>query len=108
MSLLSFFPKPYYHPPRSRLFTRPFPIPGLSSPFLRPLLGLLRLPLRRRETPGRPGVDPADLLLERAIDQPVPLQRRLALEVGRDDERGEGLAAAAADVEHGGVVDGEF
>lgn len=42
-----------------------------------------------------PGVDGGDLVLESRVDQAVALERVEALELGRDDERGESLTAAA-------------
>lgn len=52
-----------------------------------PLLGGLAL--------GGPGVDGGNLLLEGGVDEAVALERVEAAELGGDDERGEGLAAAA-------------
>lgn len=57
-----------------------------SVPLLVPLGGRLAL--------GRPGVDGGNLLLERGVDEAVPLEGLEVLELGGDDEGGEGLAAA--------------
>lgn len=55
----------------------------------------LRLPLLGRLALCAPGVDQRDLVLERRVDEPVPLEAVLAGEFGGDDEGGEGLTAAA-------------
>lgn len=40
-------------------------------------------------------MDQRDIVLERRVDEPVPLEAVLAREFGGDDERREGLSAAA-------------
>lgn len=58
-----------------------------SIPLLVPLVGRLAF--------GRPGVDGGDFVLERGVDEAVPLEGLEVFELGGDDEGGEGLAAAA-------------
>lgn len=53
------------------------------------LLGCLAL--------GGPSVDDSDLVLERSVDNAMTLKRVEALELGGDDNGGEGLTAAACD-----------
>lgn len=53
------------------------------------------LPLLRRLALCRPSVDGSNLLLERGVDETVPLEGVEASELGGDDERGECLTAAA-------------
>lgn len=57
-----------------------------SVPLLVPLLGRLAF--------SRPGVDGGDFVLERGVDEAVPLEGLEVLELRGDDEGGEGLAAA--------------
>lgn len=57
-----------------------------SIPLLVPLLGRLAF--------GRPGVDGGDFVLERRVDEAVPLEGFEVFELGGDDEGGEGLATA--------------
>lgn len=59
------------------------------------VLLLVALPLLGGLALGAPGVDGGDLVAQRRVDGPVPLQAVLPREVRRYDERGEGLAAAA-------------
>ena len=91
------FPPPLsHHPSLSNALDLPLgirPIQGgpvvsaRGGPFLLVLLGRLAL--------CAPRVDARNLLLERGVDQAVPLARVLADKVGRDDEGGEGGAATA-------------
>jgi len=55
----------------------------------------LALPLVGRLALGRPGVDAGDLVLERGVDEAVPLEGVERLKGRGDDEGCEGLAAAA-------------
>jgi hypothetical protein len=57
----------------------------------------LLLPLLRRETLRRPSMNRGNLLLQRIINQPMPRQRRLLRELGRDDYCFEHLAAATCE-----------
>jgi hypothetical protein len=56
---------------------------------------LLLLPLGRREALGRPSVNRSDLVFQRTIDQPVPRERHLLLELCGNDDRFEHLTTAA-------------
>jgi len=58
-------------------------------------LGLVALPLVGGLALCGPGVYGGDFVLEGGVDEAVALERREALELRGDDERGEGLAAAA-------------
>lgn len=55
---------------------------------------LLLLPLLRCLALRRPGVDGGDFVLERRVDEAVPLKGLEVLELGGYDQRCEGLAAA--------------
>jgi hypothetical protein len=73
---------------------------ALNSPIQRrPFAGarrlLVALPLLRRLTLCTPSMDLSNFILQRRVDQPMPLEGRLARELRRDDQRAEGLAAAA-------------
>jgi hypothetical protein len=56
---------------------------------------LAPFPLLWRLALGSPGVYGGNFLLESRVDEAVAFERVEALEVGRDDEAGKGLAAAA-------------
>lgn len=55
---------------------------------------LLLLPFLRCLALGRPSVDSSDFVLERRVDEAVPLKGLEVLELGGDDQRRERLAAA--------------
>lgn len=59
---------------------------------------LHRQPLLRRKTLWRPRMNRRNLRLERRIHQPMPGQHILALELRRDDNRHECLAASAGQI----------
>lgn len=70
-----------------------FPFLSMLPPLPLPLP--LPPPLLRRKALWRPRMNGLDLLLERGVDQPMPRQRRLLLELRRHDDRRVGLAASA-------------
>lgn len=79
--------------PQSR--TRAFDMAPDSPVHGGPRLGLVPLPLVWRLAFCRPGVDGGNLLLESGVGQAVALEGAEALELGRDNEASECLAAAA-------------
>lgn len=80
---------------------RPLDLPAHGAVQRRSRSGLVPLPLLGGLALCRPGVDGGDLVLEGGVYEAVALQRVEALELGRHDERGECLAAAACFREKG-------